>query len=374
MQGPFPRGQCVQFNNVSGSGHRVTNNKLWNVQNASAPQDVINMFESNGTSLSPILIDSNWILGGGPSTSGSGIMTGDSGGSYQTASNNILVNPGQVGVAISGGTYQTLSGNKVFGAQFTWSNVGLYVWSQLGSASTLPKIAHATVSNNRVKWTNKNGSSNPIYLAAGETTPSGWSTNTWGDNTITAAILPNPLWTGTPWNTNNVPALVFPPISPVTYGAVDFSPGASGGTGTITYTSSNVAVATIVAGNIHVVGAGSTIITATSGTQSLTQTLTVNKTNLTIQADNQIIQQGDAIPSLTVSTTGFVNGDTLANLTVIPTISTTATQGSPVGTYPITVSGATSLNYNITQTNASLYITADGQTVVTMAGVRVIFA
>ena len=53
-------------------------------------------------------------------------------------------------------------------------------------------------------------------------------------------------------------------------------------------------------------------------------------------------------PALTVSYSGFVNGDTAASLTTPPSVSTTATAGSGVGTYPITASGAVSSNSNYT--------------------------
>ena len=45
---------------------------------------------------------------------------------------------------------------------------------------------------------------------------------------------------------------------------------------------------------------------------------------------------------------GLVNGDTAASLTAPAVLSTTATGTSPPGTYPITVSGASSADYSIT--------------------------
>jgi len=60
------------------------------------------------------------------------------------------------------------------------------------------------------------------------------------------------------------PLITFPPLSPaLSTNVVDIAPGASSTvTAAITYTSSNTAVATIVNGNIHVVGVGTSIITA----------------------------------------------------------------------------------------------------------------
>ena len=70
-------------------------------------------------------------------------------------------------------------------------------------------------------------------------------------------------------------SVVFSPIPAKTVCDADFDPAATGG-GPITYTSSNPAVATIVAGKIHITGAGTSNITASDGTSQATETLTVN--------------------------------------------------------------------------------------------------
>ena len=55
------------------------------------------------------------------------------------------------------------------------------------------------------------------------------------------------------------------------------------------------------------------------------------------------------MPTLTASYTGFVNDDTFASLTTQPTLTTTATAGSPVAgnPYVITASGAVDSDYSI---------------------------
>ena len=90
---------------------------------------------------------------------------------------------------------------------------------------------------------------------------------------------------------------------------------------------------------------------------------------LTVTAANETKAYGAANPALTVSYSGFVNGDTAASLTTAPTVSTTAVTASPVGTYPITASGAASANYTftyvsgtLTVTPATLTVTANDQT------------
>ena len=78
-------------------------------------------------------------------------------------------------------------------------------------------------------------------------------------------------------------------------------------------------------------------------------TLTVTPAPLTITADNQTKVYGAALPTLTASYSGFVNGDTAANLTTQPTLTTTATASSHVAaTYAITASGAVDPDYTIT--------------------------
>ncbi len=88
-------------------------------------------------------------------------------------------------------------------------------------------------------------------------------------------------------------------------------------------------------------------------------TLTVTKAALTITANNQTKVYGAALPTLTASDSGFVNGDTAASLTVQPTISTTATAASHVSgsPYSITANGAVDSDYSISYVAGSLTVT-----------------
>jgi hypothetical protein len=66
-------------------------------------------------------------------------------------------------------------------------------------------------------------------------------------------------------------------------------------------------------------------------------TVGVYKAPLRINVANQTIHQGDPLPALTFTLTGFVNGDTAASaVTGAPVLSTTATSSSPPGHYTIT--------------------------------------
>ncbi len=87
--------------------------------------------------------------------------------------------------------------------------------------------------------------------------------------------------------------------------------------------------------------------------------LTVTPVALTITANNQTKAYGAALPTLTASYSGFVNGDTAASLTTPPTLSTTATAASSVsgGPYSITASGAVDSNYTISYVAGSLTVT-----------------
>ena len=109
VHGPFPRGQLAQFDKVTGGGNRINHNLALNILGKSNPEDVINIYKSSGTPDDPIQVIGNKIRGGGPSGSGGGIMTGDSGGAYIVVKDNILVDPGQYGIAIAGGHHIQIS-------------------------------------------------------------------------------------------------------------------------------------------------------------------------------------------------------------------------------------------------------------------------
>jgi hypothetical protein len=95
-------------------------------------------------------------------------------------------------------------------------------------------------------------------------------------------------------------------------------------------------------------------------------TLTINKAALTISADNKGMTYGGALPALTASFAGLVNGDTSAAVTGLSLGTVPAT--SHVGSYPITASGAADPDYTVsfqpgtlTINKAALTITADNK-------------
>ncbi|MFC0772617.1 right-handed parallel beta-helix repeat-containing protein [Terrimonas alba] len=146
------RGQFVQFNQVTGEGNIIENNRGENFLDESDPEDLISLYMSNGTASSPIIVRNNIFRGGGPSISGGGIMTGDQGGSYFLVENNTLVDPGQYGIAIAGGSSITILNNKIYGRQQSFTNNPLYVWAQTGIA-----CYDINVKGNKINWTDKTG-------------------------------------------------------------------------------------------------------------------------------------------------------------------------------------------------------------------------
>jgi hypothetical protein len=81
-----------------------------------------------------------------------------------------------------------------------------------------------------------------------------------------------------------------------------------------------------------------------SGSQA-TATADITPVNLTITASNENRVTGAPNPDFTLTYSGFVAGESEANLLTKPSASTSATASSPAGAYAITVSGAVDSNY-----------------------------
>jgi hypothetical protein len=100
--------------------------------------------------------------------------------------------------------------------------------------------------------------------------------------------------------------------------------------------------------------------------------LAVAKAVLTVAAVSQTATYGGPIPALAAAISGFVGGDTSSVVSGMPTLSTTATNASPAGVYPINVGVGTlsALNYTfsnlesgqLTVTRAALTVTASNAT------------
>ena len=132
----------------------------------------------------------------------------------------------------------------------------------------------------------------------------------------------------------------------------------------------NMSMATITTSLLSASGSPHSIIAVYAGTDfyygstSPAFSQTVNRASLTVTANDQSKLFGAAVPTLTASYSGFVNGETSANLTTQPTLSTTATSSSPVAGSPYTInaSGASSSNYTINYVAGQLDVTPMGTT------------
>ncbi|HEX4611424.1 MAG TPA: MBG domain-containing protein, partial [Urbifossiella sp.] len=141
-------------------------------------------------------------------------------------------------------------------------------------------------------------------------------------------------------------------------GAIDLGAGSilsgSDNTATSTFT-----IASLTAGSHSSITAVYTASGSFLDSTSPDFTQAVTPAPLTITADDQSKVYGAALPTLTTSYTGFVNGDTVASLTTLPTLSTTATPASHVAgnPYAITASGAVDPDYAISFVPGSLSVT-----------------
>ena len=173
--------------------------------------------------------------------------------------------------------------------------------------------------------------------------------------TFTATLSVNAPGSGTPTGT-------------VTFFDGAVNPSDQIGTGTLSTSSSGVTTATFSTASLP---AGTYAITAVyggdtddEGSTSSVVSQSITPEPLVIMANNQAKVYGQTNPALTVSYSGFVNRDTSANLTTLPTVTTTGTTASPVGSYPITASGAVDPNYTISYVAGMLTINTAALTVI----------
>ena len=126
-------------------------------------------------------------------------------------------------------------------------------------------------------------------------------------------------------------------------------------TGTVNGDTLNYSLATTATQFSNVGGYPITVTLGANPNYNVTKTdgtLTINQANATVTADNQIKFYGQANATLTAVVTGQVAGGDPINYT----LSTTATQFSNVGSYPITVNLGANPNYNVTANNGTLTI------------------
>ncbi|WP_460490181.1 BspA family leucine-rich repeat surface protein, partial [Belliella aquatica] len=166
--------------------------------------------------------------------------------------------------------------------------------------------------------------------------------------------------------------ITFNPITNKIYGDAPFALNASINSDLeITFESSDSNVLSISGNTATIHSVGQVTITASQtgndqyiAAQNVIQNVIINPASLTITAEDKTKIYGSDNPTLTLTYSGLVNGDT--KVATEPSVTTTATVGSGVGTYPITLTGGSDPNYDISLvdgvlevTKASLTITAD---------------
>lgn len=85
-------------------------------------------------------------------------------------------------------------------------------------------------------------------------------------------------------------------------------------------------------------------------------TLTIEKAELTLTAENKERFYGDANPELTLLYSGLKNNEIVPEWVSAPELETHANKQSPVGEYPITIKNAIATNYNVTTSDGVLTI------------------
>jgi len=151
-------------------------------------------------------------------------------------------------------------------------------------------------------------------------------------------------------------------------GVVTFSVGTSIGavtldpSGTAVYTTSSLPAGTTT------VSAAYSGDTTFGGSTSPLVPQQVNPAPLTITASSGSMTYGGAVPAITPSYSGFVSGDTAVSLTTGPTCLTTATNTSPVATYPSTCSGAVASNYTISYVAGTVTVNPAKLTITASSG------
>lgn len=84
--------------------------------------------------------------------------------------------------------------------------------------------------------------------------------------------------------------------------------------------------------------------------------LTVTKATVTATAEDKSRVYGNSNPTFTIAYIGFKNGENSSKINTKPSVTTTATSSSNVGTYPIVLNGGSSTNYNLILVNGTLTI------------------
>lgn len=192
--------QFVQLDKVQDvPGIEIAWNEIRNLPGDSRVEDNISVYLSGGTPDDPIDVHDNLVDGAYPldptadDFSGGGIMLGDGidgpAPSNATATNNVVLNTANYGIAVSAGNNMTFSDNRVLstgrlpdGTPIASQNVGIYVWNIHGTSDFYDNGA----SGNVVGWENPaDGGRNDFYFPEVDF----GDQNTSFDDTVTKATI-----------------------------------------------------------------------------------------------------------------------------------------------------------------------------------------
>ncbi len=166
--------------------------------------------------------------------------------------------------------------------------------------------------------------------------------------------------------------VIFLPIADKVYGDTPFQVNAESSSDLpVNYSVVNNLNATESSAVISITGAGSVSVKAVqSGDEnhfpaSSIQTFNVTKAPLTVSAESLTRPFGQPNPPFLINYSGFKLGENASVLNVPPSLTTLATINSPVGSYPITISGGSDNNYSFQgYSSGTLLITPSPQTIV----------
>ncbi len=183
--------------------------------------------------------------------------------------------------------------------------------------------------------------------------------------------------------TNSSQTITFSAISgPVTYGVAPLSLTATASSGLAVSFSVVSGPATVSGSTLTVTGAGTIVVRASQpgnssipAAASVQQSFNVNKASLTVTPKSAASIYGSTLPALTYSIAGFVNGETSSVVYGVPSLTTTATASSSVGSYPIAASTGTlsAANYTFSFVNGASISIGKATLKVTASSISVVF-
>ena len=190
-----PGRNAIQFTRARRlEGIRISHNRIegraaWD----SDFEDMINLFSTTGHPDDPILIRKNYLRNGGPSPTGTAIILGDGRDSLGTGNvrvaDNVIVDPGHVGINVVSGFNFTVKNNIIYGGGDVglWTATGLVVHHHRFT----PACRDHSVFNNRVFFNNQfpqHNGTNHTWIPGTCTNNVRIHSNQFGDRSLSYAV------------------------------------------------------------------------------------------------------------------------------------------------------------------------------------------